>query len=112
MCIVKGYLVSEPLLSEPHRRLRLVVINKDLLEPEVAQVGSSLLDVLEVLRNDRPGGPLENEINLLKSLALGLRHEQQLVEPAEKCNAAEEAHAQTLLGHGILHATEVVGDDE
>lgn len=52
MCIVKGYLVSEPLLSERHSRLRLVVINEDLLESEAAQIGGSLLDVLEVLCNN------------------------------------------------------------
>ena len=75
MCIVKGYLVSKSLLSQRHSRLRLVVINEDLLESEVAEVGSGLLDVLDVLGNDRSGRPLEDEVNLFKGLALGLGHE-------------------------------------
>ena len=54
----------------------------------------------------------EQLIDLLERLVLGLGHEEQLVEESEHCQAAEEPNRQTGVGHGRLHAVEVIGDDE
>ena len=60
----------------------VVSIDKHLLESETQEIVGGLLDVLPVLSNELAGGLREDEVNLLKSLVLGLRHEEELVEPS------------------------------
>ena len=93
-------------------RITSVVLDEHLVEAEVKQVIRDSCRTLDVLLDQLPRWLLEKLVNLLKSLVLGLRHEQNLVEPAKHSDTAVETERQTGLGHGILHASEVVGDDE
>lgn len=54
----------------------------------------------------------EQLVDLLGHLVLGHRHEKQLVEESKDSQATEEPDCQAGVGHGCLHAVEVVGDDE
>ena len=60
----------------------VVSIDKHLLESETEEIVGGFLDVLPVLSDELAGGLREDEINFLKSLVLGLRHEEELVEPS------------------------------
>jgi hypothetical protein len=67
----------------------VVSIDKDLLESEAEKIVGSLLHILPVLSNELAGRLREDEVNLLESLVLGLRHEKELVEPSvEKARLA------------------------
>ena len=66
----------------------VVSIDEHLLESEAKKIVGGLLDVLPVLSNELAGGLREDEVNLLKSLVLGLRHEEELVEPSVKIQLA------------------------
>jgi len=60
----------------------VVSINEHLLESEAKKIVGGLLDVLPVLGNELAGGLREDKVDLLKSLVLGLGHEEELVEPS------------------------------
>jgi hypothetical protein len=90
----------------------LVVLNEHLPEPQMQQITRNLPRVLRILLDQLPRRLLEQLINLFQSFIFGFRHEEDLVEPSEHRNAAVEAERQTSLGHGFLHASEVVCDDE
>jgi hypothetical protein len=67
----------------------VVSIDKDLLESEAEKIVGSLLHILPVLSNELAGRLREDEVNLLESLVLGLRHEKELVKPSvEKARLA------------------------
>lgn len=87
-------------------------IDKHLFESEADEIVGRLLDVLPVLGDQLARGLREDEVDLLERLVLGLGHEEQLVEPTDKGDAAVETGGETDGGHGVLHAGEVVGDDE
>lgn len=59
--------------------------------------------VLDVLVDNLPRRPLEDEIDLLEGLVLGLGHEEDLVDPADGGDATVEAQGQAGLAHGALH---------
>jgi hypothetical protein len=60
----------------------VVSIDEDLLESEAEKIVGGLLDVLPVLSDKLAGRLGEDKIDLLQSLVLGLRHEEELVEPS------------------------------
>jgi hypothetical protein len=60
----------------------VVGIDEDLLESEAKKIVGGLLDVLPVLSDKLAGRLGEDKIDLLQSLVLGLRHEEELVEPS------------------------------
>ncbi|KAI6771384.1 hypothetical protein HG531_009009 [Fusarium graminearum] len=53
-----------------------------------------------------------DNIDLFKSLVLGLGHEEDLVDLTNESNATIKAESQASLAHSLLHGREVVGDDE
>lgn len=89
-----------------------VIVVEDLLESEVQQVVRDLSSALSILADELHGGLLEEKVDLLKSLVLGLVHEEDLIEPSEHGNATVEAEGKTSRGHCGLHGREVVGNDE
>lgn len=102
-----------PLTSNrPFLLATLVVLDEHLVEAEVKQVFRDAHRTLRVLLNELPCWLLEKLVNLLQSFVLGLRHEEDLIEPPEYGNSTVEAKRQTSPGHGVLHSGEVVRDDE
>lgn len=76
------------------------------------QITDDLGSLLHVLLNDHRSRLREELVDLLERLVLGLRHEDDLVEPAQHGNTTVETEGQTDTAHGVHHAGEVVGDDE
>lgn len=54
----------------------------------------------------------EDHIDFLKRLILGLRHEENLVEPTEHGDTTVEAECETDICHGTLHLGEEICDEE
>ena len=76
------------------------------------QVPGHAHSTLSVFLDELAGGLHEQLIDLLERLVLGLVHEEDLVEPAKDRNTAVETESQTSRGERLLHAGEVVCDDE
>lgn len=93
-------------------QLRAVLVNEDLLDAEVKQVVGNSHGALSVLPDELASRHHEELVNLLEGLVLGLVHKEDLVEPAEHRDSAVEAQSKAGRGEGLLHAGEVVGDDE
>lgn len=68
-------------LAEVNSR-RVVSVDEHLLESEAEEIVGGLLDVLPVLSDELASGLREDEVDLLKGLIFGLRHEEELVEPS------------------------------
>jgi hypothetical protein len=83
-----------------------------LAETEAAKISHSLLDASPVLGHDFSRRTREDGVNLLKRLVLGLGHEEDLVDLADKGNASVEAQCKSGASHGVLHGGEVVCHDE
>lgn len=81
---------------------------EDALPPKVDEVAHRLGDALEVLAHELGRRLAEEDVDLLERLVLRLRHEEQLVEPAEHGDAAVEAERQPRLCHRPLHVGEEV----
>jgi len=90
----------------------LIILNKHLPKPQMQQITRHLHRALRILTNQLPRRLLEKLVNLLQRLVLGLRHEEDLVEPAQHRNAPVKAQRQPRTRHRVLHPGEVVRYDE
>ena len=90
----------------------LIILNKHLPKPQMQQITRHLHRALRILPNQLPRRLLEKLVNLLQRLVLGLRHEEDLVEPAQHRNAPVKAQRQPRTRHRVLHPGEVVRHDE
>ena len=73
------------------------------------KVAGGLSNVTKVLLYQLTRRLAKENVDFFKCLILGLRHEQQLVEPAKNGNAAIEPQAEADACHGILHVAKEVG---
>ena len=64
------------------KHIRLGHRAKDPAPPEVQEVIRGRQDTPQILPHQLASGLAENDVDLLQGLILGLRHEEQLVEPA------------------------------
>ena len=92
-----------------YRKWTLRTGPEDSSPSAVSKITHVLCNSLEVLFDQFACRLAEKNINLLQRLVFRLRHEQQLVEPANHGNTAIEAQCQTNTGHGFLHIAEKVG---
>lgn len=93
------------------RQLTLRTRSKHPPPPPVRQIRHILRHALEILPHQLPRRLTKQDINLLERLVLRLRHEEQLVEPAQHGDAAIEAEREADARHGGLHVGEEVGDE-
>ena len=93
------------------RQRRLIARPEHLPPPPPHQIAHVLRNAPQVLPYQLARRLAEQDIDLLQRLVLGLRHEEQLVEPADDGDAAVEAERQADAAHGGLHVGEEVGDE-
>jgi len=84
---------------------------EDAAPAEGNQIAEGLGAALKVLCDELAGRRGEEDVNLLKGLILSLRHEEDLIEPAEDGDAAVEAEREADARHGRLHVAKEVGDE-
>ena len=79
--------------------------------PAPRQIGHILRDALEILPDELAGRLGEEDVDFLEGFVLRLRHEGQLIEPADDGDAAVEPEGEADARHGGLHVGEEVGDE-
>ena len=77
--------------------------------PEVKDIADGLGATLQILPHQLARRLAEQNVNPLKCLVLCLRHEEDLVEPADHSDTTVEAEGQTDPRHGRFHVAEEVG---
>lgn len=70
------------------------------------------LEISHVLPHNLHCGLLEDQVDLFQCPVFRFWHEQSLIEPANYSNATVEAKSEADVGKRVLHASEIVGDDE
>lgn len=75
------------------------------------QIAHGLSAALQVLTHELASWLAEDDVDFLERFVLRLRHEQDLVKPAEHGYAAVEAEGQPDAPHGGLHVGEEVGHE-
>jgi len=87
-------------------------VEKHLPKATMEDIADRLLATRDVLPYKLARRLGEDEIDLLKRLVFCLWHEQNLVEPANHCNATVETKSQARLCHSVLHCAEIVRHDK
>ena len=92
--------------------IRLADRRENLAPSKAKEVSDRDHRTPEILSHELACRLAEDDINLLQGLVLGLRHEEDLVEPSDHGDAAVESKSKTHSRHGLLHLREEVGDEE
>lgn len=85
---------------------------EDFVISQGQEIFGRLFRIGPILTDKVSRRPAENKVDLFQGLPLCLRHEEDLVEPADDRDGPVEPNQETRRGHRFLHAAKVVRHEE